>query len=115
MDRIGRVSQTYKKHRKKIARIHSTPQDIRECVFIMRSILQVTQGVVPACASCTFTHLQNLDPACRMAWEVLKISKIEKSVSIDHTRHCIQTYNKNKKIYPRITSTVKVIQPCIFI
>ena len=45
----------------------------------------------------------------------LKISKIEKNVSIDHTRPCIQTYNKNKKIHVRITSTVKVIRARIFI
>ena len=36
----------------------------------------------------------------------LKISKIEKNVSIDHTRHCIQTSNQNKKIHVRINSTV---------
>ena len=46
---------------------------------------------------------------------ILKISKIEKKVSIDHTRNCIQTSTKNKKIYPRIHSTVKVIRACIFI
>jgi hypothetical protein len=34
-------------------------------------------------------------------------AKIEKSVSIDHTRHCIQTSNQNKKIHVRINSTVK--------
>ena len=45
----------------------------------------------------------------------LKISKIEKNVSLDHTRPCIQTYNKNIKIYPRINSTFKVIRACIFI
>ena len=45
----------------------------------------------------------------------LKISKIEKNVSIDHTRHCIQTSNKNLKIYPRINSTFKVIRKCIFL
>ena len=45
----------------------------------------------------------------------LKTSKIEKNVSIDHTRHCIQTYNKNKKIHVRIHSTFKVIRTCIFI
>ena len=42
-------------------------------------------------------------------------SKIEKNVSLDHTRNCISTSNKNKKIYPRINSTVKVIPACIFI
>jgi len=47
--------------------------------------------------------------------ECLKISKIEKKVSTDHTRPCIQTYNKNKKIHVRITSTVKVIRACMFI
>ena len=40
----------------------------------------------------------------------LKISKIEKSVSIDHTHNCSQTCNKNKKRPVRIHSTVKVIQ-----
>ena len=44
-----------------------------------------------------------------------RINKIEKNVSIDHTRHCIQTSNKNFKIYPRINSTFKVIRTCIFI
>jgi hypothetical protein len=42
-------------------------------------------------------------------------SKIEKNVSLDHTRPCIQTYNKKIKRYPRINSTVKVIRACIFI
>ena len=50
-----------------------------------------------------------------MALPNLKINHIEKRVSIDHTRPCIQTYNKNKKIHVRITSTVKVIRTCIFI
>ena len=45
----------------------------------------------------------------------LKISKIEKNVSSDHTRPCISTSNKNIKIHVRIYSTVKVIRACIFI
>ena len=45
----------------------------------------------------------------------LKISKIEKNVSIDHTRPCIQPYNKNTKRPVRIHSTVNVIRTCIFI
>ena len=45
----------------------------------------------------------------------LKISKIEKNVSLDHTRNCISTSNKHKKIHVRINSTVKVIRACIFI
>ena len=49
MDRSGHVSQTYKKKMKKIARIHSTPQVIRACICIIRSILQVTQRVPPTC------------------------------------------------------------------
>ena len=44
-----------------------------------------------------------------------KSVKSKKNVSIDHTRNCIQTYNKNKKIHVRINSTVKVIRTCIFI
>ena len=40
----------------------------------------------------------------------LNISNIDKNVSLDHTRHCIHTCNKKIKIYPRITSTVKVIR-----
>jgi hypothetical protein len=39
----------------------------------------------------------------------------KKRVSLDHTRNCIHTSNKNKKIYPRIHSTVKVIRACIFV
>jgi hypothetical protein len=50
---------------------------------------------------------------CQRRW--LKISKIEKNVSIDHTRHCIQTSNQNKKNPVRINSTFKVIRKCIFI
>ncbi len=38
-----------------------------------------------------------------------------KYVSIDHTRHCIHTYNKKIKIHVRINSTVKVIRACTFI
>ena len=45
----------------------------------------------------------------------LKINNIEQSVSLDHTRHCIHTYNKNIQIYPRIHSTVNVIRTCLFI
>ena len=45
----------------------------------------------------------------------LKINQIEKKVSIDHTRHCIDTYNKNKQIHVRIHSTVNVIRARIFI
>ena len=45
----------------------------------------------------------------------LKISQIEKNVSLDPTRPCIQTYNQNIKIHVRINSTVKVIRACIFI
>ena len=36
-------------------------------------------------------------------------------VSMDHTRHCIDTSNKNTKIHVRINVTVKVIRACIFI
>ena len=46
--------------------------------------------------------------------QYLKINNIEKSVSSDPTRPCIQTSNKNLKIYPRINSTVNVIRTCIF-
>ena len=42
-------------------------------------------------------------------------SRIEKNVSLDHTRNCIYTYNKNLKIHVRINSTVKVIRARIFI
>ena len=45
----------------------------------------------------------------------LKINNIEKSVSLDHTRRCIHTYNKNIQIHPRIHSTVNVIRTCLFI
>ena len=47
--------------------------------------------------------------------QYLKINNIEKSVSSDPTRPCIQTSNKNLKIYPRIHSTFKVIRTCMFI
>jgi hypothetical protein len=50
----------------------------------------------------------------RLRGRFLHISQIEKNVSLDHTRNCIQTYNKNKKIHVRINSTVKVIRACIF-
>jgi hypothetical protein len=59
-DRIGNVSQTYKKIMKKIARINSTPQVIRACICIIRSILQVTQRVQPTCIITTdFTYAQS--------------------------------------------------------
>jgi hypothetical protein len=45
----------------------------------------------------------------------LKIIKIDKNVSLDRTRHCIYTYNKNKQRHVRIHSTVNVIRTCIFI
>jgi hypothetical protein len=47
-------------------------------------------------------------------WWHLKINNIEKNVSLDHTRPCIYTSNKNKKIHPRIHSTVQVIRARIF-
>ena len=49
MDRIGNGSQTYKKKMKKMARINTTPQVIRACICMIRSILQVTQRVPPTC------------------------------------------------------------------
>ena len=39
----------------------------------------------------------------------------KKRVSIDHTRHCIHTSNKNKKIHVRIHSTSKVLRAGLFI
>ena len=45
----------------------------------------------------------------------LKINNIEQSVSLDDTRRCIHTYNKNIQIYPRIHSTVNVIRTCLCI
>ena len=45
---------------------------------------------------------------------VLKISQIEKKVSLDPTRPCISTSNQNIKIHVRITSTVNVIRASIF-
>jgi hypothetical protein len=40
---------------------------------------------------------------------------IEESVSLDPTRHCIQTYNQNRKIQVRIlNSTDKVIRASLF-
>ena len=45
----------------------------------------------------------------------LKISKIEKNVSLDPTRPCISTSNKNIKRQVRIHSTFNVKQACIFI
>jgi hypothetical protein len=50
-DRIGNVSQTYKKNMKKIARINSTPHVIQACLCTIRSILQVTQRVPPTCTT----------------------------------------------------------------
>ena len=40
---------------------------------------------------------------------------IEKRVSLDHTRNCISTYNKNKKRHVRIHATDNVIRACMFI
>ena len=40
----------------------------------------------------------------------LKISQIEKNVSLDPTRPCIHTYNKHIQIHVRIHSTVNVIR-----
>ena len=45
----------------------------------------------------------------------LKSNEIEKKVSTDPTRHCIDTYNQTIKIHVRITSTVKVIRASMFI
>jgi hypothetical protein len=43
----------------------------------------------------------------------LKVRK--KSVSVDHTRHCIQTKKiKIKKIHVRVNATVQVIRACTF-
>jgi hypothetical protein len=48
----------------------------------------------------------------RLTWKSIKLKK---NVSLDHTRPCIDTSNKNKKIRVRINSTVNVIRACIFI
>ena len=45
----------------------------------------------------------------------LKSNEIEKKVSTDPTRHCIDTYKKHTKRQVRITSTVNVIRACMFI
>ena len=59
------------------------------------------------CLSCS--------PVYTSLCQCARINKIEKSVSIDHTRNCIDTYNQNIKIYPRITSTFQVIRACMCI
>ena len=116
---------------KKIARINSTPQVIRACICIIRSILQVTQRVPPTCIiihapaaprgvwvgvpfSRTSTDLAN-GGECEHHSETLKSSQIEKNVSLAPTRPCISTYNKNRRIHVRIHSTVNVIRACMFI
>ena len=58
-DRSGNVSQTYKKIMKKIARINSTPQVIRACICIIRSILQGTQRAPPTCIQQYRFHVPN--------------------------------------------------------
>ena len=60
----------------------------------------------PTTSSEGVAHLYN-DKHC----SYLKINHIETMVSIDQTRHCIQTYIK---IHVRINSTVKVIRASIF-
>ena len=54
-----------------------------------------------------------LGGCCRRTW-YLKV-KSDKNVSLDRTRPCMDTYNKNIKIHPRIHSTVNVIRTCLFI
>ena len=78
-------------------RINATVQVIRACLFIVWSVLEGTQRVPPTCMiktsrtshrSCGWFDLRRYRPG---SLAHLKISKIEKNISIDHTRPCIQT------------------------
>jgi hypothetical protein len=112
-------------------------------MFIMLSVLEGTQRVPPTCTTKTdFTYVrEEWGPGGNVAihnWRQrncqsigtrggngnvvsgpcrppVKISHIEKNVSLDPTRLCLPTYNKHLKIYPRINSTFKVIRACICI
>ena len=63
--------------------------------------------------ACTWVASDSTDTTVARGY--LKISQIEKSVSIDPTRPCIYTSNQNIKIHVRIHSTVNVIRARIFI
>jgi len=63
---------------------------------------------------CRRAHRDEVPASNGRPWGYLQISEIEKSVSIDPTRPCIQTYNQNIQIQVRITSTVNVIRASIF-
>jgi hypothetical protein len=63
---------------------------------------------------CRRAHRDEVPASNGRPWGYLKISEIEKSVSLDPTRPCIQTYNQNIQIQVRITSTVNVIRASIF-
>ena len=62
----------------------------------------------------TSTDLAN-GGECEHHSETLKSSQIEKNVSLDPTRHCIDTYNKHRRRHVRIHSTVNVIRARIFL
>ena len=54
-----------------------------------------------------------VEPVCR--WSPEKPVKSKQSVSLDHTRPCISTYNKHIKRQVRIHATDNVVRACIFI
>ena len=56
-DRIGHVSPTSNKKMKKIARINSTPQVPRAGMFIVLSVLEVTQRVQATLHVASVTHV----------------------------------------------------------
>ena len=90
----------------------------------MLLVLEVTQRVPPTCiikisrTAATQPQLATLviSPCMETPGSVayLKVTSKQR-VSIDRTRPCICTYNQNKKMHVRITSTVKVIRTCMFI
>jgi hypothetical protein len=73
------------------ARINATFQVIRAWIFILLSVLEGTQRVPPTCTTHTWRTPVNVVGNPAPTKVILKISKIEKKVSIDHTRTCIQT------------------------
>ena len=111
-DRIGNVSQTYKKKMKKIARINSTPHVIQACLCTIRSILQVTQRVPPTCIDVRFgfrgQHSADVrfvrhERGQRRGWFHMPESNIEKSersywecqsnIQEKYEKHCEDQFN----------------------
>ena len=129
---------TYNKNIKIYPRINSTVNVIRASIYIMLSVLEVTQRVPPTCTTCTtcttkidFTYMErrvlrfsikylgvpSRTVTCRLP-PASYLKATSKKVAF-WSDSCIQTSTNNLKTIHvrvhRVRSTVNVIRACIFI